>query len=165
MIRVLGWLLGGLVLLAVVGTVGFAVWARVAPEDPSEWHVDPMTVTPPASPNTRLVAPNDATGDVDAAAPVFEGPPERLMEAFAAVAAEAPRTELIAGSVEELHATWRQRSALMGFPDYVSVRAMPAGDGGSTLAVYSRSRFGRSDFGVNRERVSSWLSSLESRLE
>jgi len=164
MMRVIGWILGGVVVLALVGTAGLAVWARIAPETPAEWHVDPMAVERPSSPNTALVAPEGAASRVDRAAPVFDAPPERLMQAFAEVAASRPRTELIAGSLEDLHATWRARSAIMGWPDYVTVRALAAEDG-STLAIYSRSRFGESDFGVNAARVSAWLEAVEGRLE
>lgn len=165
MIRVIAWILGGIVVLALLGTAAMAVWARVAPEDPAAWHVDPMAVSRPASPNTALVAPAGAAARVDRVAPVFEAPPERLMQVVAEVAATRPRSALIAGSVEDLHATWRERTAIMGWPDYVSVRAIPAEGGGSTLAIYSRSRFGESDFGVNAARVSSWLALIEERVE
>ncbi|MFO7855527.1 MAG: DUF1499 domain-containing protein [Paracoccaceae bacterium] len=161
----LGWILGGVVVLAVVGTAGLAVWARIAPETPADWHVDPMTVERPASPNTALVAPEGAESRTDRAAPVFDAPPERLMQAVAEVAESRPRTELIAGSVGDRHVTWRVRSAIMGWPDYVTVRALPSEEGGATLAIYSRSRFGESDFGVNAARVSAWLEAVQGRLQ
>ena len=165
MIRVLGWIVGGVLALAVLGTLGMAVWARIAPEDPAAWHVDPLTVARATSPNTALRAPEGAAASAaDGPAPVWEGrTPEEVMAAFAAVAAEAPRTELNAGDPAVLHATWRQRSLLMGYPDYVSVKALPA-EGGATLAVYSRSRFGRSDLGVNAARVEDWLARTGARL-
>jgi len=31
----------------------------------------------------------------------------------------------------------------------------------SGLIIYSRSRYGRSDFGVNRSRVKAWLAALD----
>jgi uncharacterized protein (DUF1499 family) len=34
----------------------------------------------------------------------------------------------------------------------------------ATLAVYSRSRYGRRDFGVNAKRVEAWLAALEREL-
>mgnify|MGYP006284932323 FL=1 len=164
MIRVLGWILGGLLVLALVGTAGLAVWTRVAPEDPAAWHVDPMTAARASSPNTALVAPEGAAARTDRAAPVWDAAPEAVMAAFDAAATTQPRVERIAGSVEALHATYRQRSAIMGFPDYVSVKALPA-EGGATLAVYSRSRFGESDFGVNAARVEAWLALTGERLD
>ena len=52
-----------------------------------------------------------------------------------------------------------QRSRFIGFPDYVTVKAV-ALERGAALIVYSRSRYGRSDFGVNRTRVEAWLAAL-----
>jgi len=67
---------------------------------------------------------------------------------------------MIGGGVEAAHATWVQHSASIGFPDYISVRA-PSVEGRSGVSVYSRSRFGHSDFGVNEARVARWLARLE----
>jgi uncharacterized protein (DUF1499 family) len=61
----------------------------------------------------------------------------------------------LAGSVEEGRMTWVARSALWGFPDYITAEAGPKG-----LAVWSRLRFGRSDLGVNRARLEDWLARL-----
>ena len=80
--------------------------------------------------------------------------------AFDAAVLAQPRVERIAGDPSEGFMTYRQRSLVFGFPDYVSVRTLPAA-GGSTLAIWSRSRYGRSDFGVNAERVSTWLGLLQ----
>jgi uncharacterized protein (DUF1499 family) len=41
----------------------------------------------------------------------------------------------------------------MGYPDYISVRVLPAGEGQETVAALSRSRFGQSDLGVNAARL------------
>ena len=82
-----------------------------------------------------------------------------MLQAFDTVASGAPRTERLAGSPEEGWITYVQRSRIFGFPDFVSVRAVGV-PGGSALIVWSRSRFGYGDFGVNRARVESWLAGL-----
>ena len=56
-------------------------------------------------------------------------------------------------------ATYVQRTKLVQFPDYVSVKAVEV-DGGSALHIFSRSRFGYSDRGVNKKRILSWLEKL-----
>ena len=52
-----------------------------------------------------------------------------------------------------------QRSRVIGFPDAISVSARPDGKG-SRLSIWSRSRYGQYDFGVNRARVERWLAAL-----
>lgn len=152
--RLLLWALG-LVALGLAATAGFAVYARAVADDPAVWHVDPMGVARPGTPNHALIAPEGG----DAPAPVWRATPAELMAAFDAVAMEAPRTARIGGGVDGLHATYVQRSRLMGYPDYVSVRALEASEG-ATLAVWSRARFGQSDLGVNRARLDRWLAAI-----
>lgn len=62
-----------------------------------------------------------------------------------------------------------QGNRLFGFPDYITARIVPVGieDGsqGSTLVIFSRFRLGRSDLGVNEQRVTAWLDELERVLD
>lgn len=143
----------GLVALAVL--IGFAAYIRLAPSDPAVWHVDPLTVTPPDKPNYDLLRPEDSSRTERQ----FAMPPEELMRLLDAVALSHPRVTILAGSPEEAHVTYVARSAFWGFPDYISVKAVPV-DGGARLAVFSRARFGNSDVGVNAARMDDWLSQL-----
>ena len=58
--------------------------------------------------------------------------------------------------------TYVQTSGLFGFPDYVSVKFIEIDAANSTLAIFSRSRLGKSDLGVNKKRVEAWLGQLRS---
>jgi uncharacterized protein (DUF1499 family) len=49
----------------------------------------------------------------------------------------------------------------MRYPDTIDVEILPADEGRSTLAVYSRSLVGRKDFGVNHARLRRWLAALD----
>lgn len=144
------------VLLAVVavGAVGAGLaWIRLAPSDPTRWHVDPLAAPPPGAGGVVL-----RPGSPDGAAPVWPVPATELLAAFDRhVRAVTPRLRVLAGSVREGRITYVVRSRLFGFPDYVTVAALPLGPGESTLAILSRLRFGRSDLGVNRARVQGWL--------
>ena len=71
------------------------------------------------------------------------------------IAAE-PRVELLAEQ-DNLQFNYVQRSARFRFPDIVTVRFIPLSPSRSTLAVYSRSVYGRGDFGVNQKRIEEWL--------
>jgi uncharacterized protein (DUF1499 family) len=52
-----------------------------------------------------------------------------------------------------------QRSRWMGFTDDIVIRVAPAGSG-SRIDLRSSSRYGRSDFGVNAERIRAYLTGL-----
>lgn len=152
------WLIYALFLLFVL----FALWVRLAPLDPAAWHVDPDAVTKSWKPNQYLLS----------RAPSADGPPvadprapEEVARAIEQVALSRPRTKRIAGSPEALWMTYVQRSMVMDYPDYISVKITPAEDRGSLVSIYSRSRYGRYDFQVNRMRVESWLQQLRASAE
>jgi len=150
------WLAAALVLALAAG---YAV-VNLSGHDPARWHVDPAGIALRGTPNEVLAAPPGTT----AAEPHIETrlrpeTPRALLARFDAVARAAPRTRAIAGSVADGMLTYVQRSAVIGFPDYVTAKAVPAEDG-AALVVYSRSRYGHGDFGVNRARVERWLGAL-----
>jgi uncharacterized protein (DUF1499 family) len=113
------------------------------------------------TPNQYLVAPPGfATATTHRQSPEFSWPAAELARRFRAVAAAEPRVTLLAEAADGLQFDLVQRSALFRFPDTISVEVIPLGENRSTLAVYSRSRYGRSDFGVNRKRIDRWLARL-----
>ncbi|SEM77381.1 Protein of unknown function [Gemmobacter aquatilis] len=142
----------GLPLLALLC---FATFVRLAPMDPARWHVGLEVPMRTGKPNDLRLRPEG--GEI--AAPVFAEPPEALAARIAALALAEPHTLLLAGSAASQHMTFVQRSALWGFPDIITVETL-AVPGGSTLRLWSRSRFGYSDMGVNRARASRWLAAL-----
>jgi uncharacterized protein (DUF1499 family) len=132
---------------AVAALAGMA-WVRLAPTDPARWHVDPLAVADPATPNFARLS-------LDLAAP----PAEAATRVEAAMLA-LPRTERIAGSAAEGWMTFRTRSRLMGYPDFTSIRILPEGEGARVVA-FARSRFGYSDLGVNAARLEALRAALE----
>ena len=73
-----------------------------------------------------------------------------------AAARALPRTRVLAGSVNEGRITYVTRSKVIGFPDYTTVEHS---DG--LLRMHARLRFGRSDLGVNAERLRHLLTAAE----
>ncbi|MDG4648477.1 DUF1499 domain-containing protein [Roseibacterium sp. SDUM158017] len=130
-----------------VAVLGAAVLFRLAPMPPERWHADPATATPPGTPNYALRA-GDSAARIDS-------PPTTVAARLAAVA-EADGATLIAGDLAQGHATYVARTRLMGFPDAVSIRLSPEGEG-TRVEIFSRSRFGQSDLGVNAARVARWI--------
>lgn len=128
---------------------------RTADVAPQNWHVEPARVDAP---------PDGSAARIGDAAPTFPAPPEQVLTALDAVAAERPRARRIAGSPEEGLVTWEIRSKVWGFPDYLTAQAIPDGDA-TRLDVVSRLRFGENDLGVNAARLDDWLADLSARLE
>lgn len=130
--------------LAIAGALivaGAAVYVRLAPSDPQRWHV-----------SLEFSENKDFKGGVQRVAAIG---PDGLAR-FDALARATPRVKVLAGSVAEGHITYVARSAFWGFPDYITAQ-----QDGDALRIYARLRFGRSDFGVNGDRVDRWLGALE----
>ena len=131
--------------------LGVGAWVRLAPIDPAEWHVDPLTTPSPSSPNYARIGPG-----------VLEGPDLPSLAAAAhRVMMAMPRTRLIAGSVQAGWMTYQTRSLFWGFPDYTSIRILAGQGGRATLVALARARFGYSDGGVNSDRLETLYARLE----
>ena len=127
----------GLVALMLVGA---AVYIRLAPQILARWHVAvPETVSTEGGAVREIAAPD----------------PRAVLARLVEVAAAMPRTVQLAGSVAEGRVTWVARSRLWGFPDYITAEVTPKG-----VRIWSRLRFGRSDFGVNAARLADWIARL-----
>ena len=120
----------------------------------------------PASPNRWLVAPAGVTAAApDETAPMFEFSADRLVEAWTQVIKGQPRTRITAVSTDGLQIEAEQKTALFGFVDRISIRAIPLTPTRSTFAAYSRAETGYWDLGVNRNRLRTWLAELRAKLD
>jgi uncharacterized protein (DUF1499 family) len=77
-------------------------------------------------------------------------------------AAEANTALVHSGTTQDRYLV---RTRLMRFPDTVNVEVLESGKDRSTLALYSRSQIGRSDFGQNRKRIEHWIKRITTRVE
>ena len=145
------WLLG--LVLPACGAVGAHGLAAPVP-------LDFAHLAHPASPNTALAAPAAFRPRPDIATPAYPVPAAALFAAVRAVAAAQPRTYPAAVFADRGQADWVVRSAVLNFPDLVTAEVVADGAGASRLILYSRSVYGRSDFGVNRARLTVWLAAL-----
>ena len=127
--------------MIIAVAIGGLAYIRLAPSDPSVWHTDP-----------QVLSDQDLRDGVRRR---FEGD-EAMMAQLERIILSTPRTEKLAGSVEEGRVTYITRSKWMGFPDYTTVQLV---DG--QIRLFARLKFGRSDFGVNRLRLESWISQLK----
>lgn len=128
------WLIAALVL-------GFAAYVRLAPSDPERWN-RPIEV--------------DADRDLEGGAMRRVAGAGPRLDRLDEIARATPRTEVLAGSVDDGRITYVTRSKLWGFPDYTTVQR-----DGADLALFARLRFGKGDMGVNKARLDDWIARLE----
>ncbi len=134
-------------ILIALAIIVLGAYIRLAPSDPAKYHIDPTAAPDPGAGGAKRTV-------------AFAGTPDEALAAFDAIVMAAPRTMRLAGSAGDGRITYIARTKWVGFPDYVTVQASPAGTG-SELTILSRLRFGRSDLGVNAKRLDGWLERLE----
>ena len=114
-------------------------------------------------PKTGFLAcpPGYCPADEAIASPVFPLPWERLHEYWTEVISGAKRIETIVADPDDRRFVYIQHSPTFRFPDIITVEFVPLGPNRSSIAIYSRSRYGHYDFKKNRKRVGKWLVLLE----
>ena len=158
------WIVYALLALVLIAGAGALYQGMTA-----EAHLDPARAAAPSSPNWALAAPTgaDTAARPTMRTPVWRTDPAALLASLDAAALAEARTELVEapagafGAGEALAKTYLQRSATVGYPDYVSVRAVSAGAEGASLVMFSRSVYGYSDRGVNKARLERWIAALD----
>lgn len=127
--------------------------------------IDFATLQRDSVPNKYLLCPKGmCQAETDGEAPVFDVPVEQLQVAWDEMLADQPRVQLLRREVTNIQIDYVQRTRLLRFPDLITVRFVPIDDAHSTLAIYSRSVWGKGDMGVNRTRVEEWLARLKARV-
>jgi uncharacterized protein (DUF1499 family) len=135
------------------------IWALFGPADLGPVNFEVLKRR--TSPNDSLACPqNICTAKSDVLPPVFAVSAPELQKAFAKVIASEPSVEQVTSDDGGFTQRYVQRTKIMRFPDTIVVRFIDLGDGRSTIALYSRSQLGESDFGVNRARIERWLEKL-----
>jgi uncharacterized protein (DUF1499 family) len=117
----------------------------------------------PRSPNACLAAPPGAHPGAQIIVPPLPVDAATAWPLLRRLGERMPRTARLAEWPERRQAQWVERSALANFPDIIAAELVP-GPEGAGLFLYSRSLFGRSDFGVNRRRVVAWIAALDATL-
>jgi uncharacterized protein (DUF1499 family) len=154
------------ILLAVGLTVTAAGLAlRMYLDRPAEDRLAPDEVVSIAdlhSPLARpsfLACPPGYCGVADMESPIFPMPWDQLREYWKEIAEIAGIT--VVSEFEHRRAVYIQHSPIFRFPDIVTVEFVALGPERSSVAVYSRSRYGGYDFAANRKRVKRWLFQLQ----
>jgi uncharacterized protein (DUF1499 family) len=115
-------------------------------------------------PNQFLALPASfqAAEKADATVGTFNASVDQVRDAWLEILRGASRVSSIRQSDGQIEAI--QRTALVGFPDWITAMPVDLGNGHASICVFSRSKFGIRDFGVNEKRGLEWLALLAGRL-
>lgn len=124
------------------------------PEPLESPRLDPITTQSTGKPNQFRVCTSQICGDqADRTVTISpEIAADDLRTRLNQVISELPRSVLVLDDPEAFYSLYTVRSKVFGFPDDVAMIVRP-GESGTEFAILSRSRYGRSDFGVNQSRV------------
>jgi len=122
---------------------------------------DLRALRPGSRPNRFFIAPvRFANLAADEVCPPLPLAADRLFALACRVIERQPRVRRTAFDPARRLAVFEQRSKTLGFVDDIDLAVEPLGAAQSALALYSRSRVGYWDFGVNRRRVLRWLAEI-----
>lgn len=117
--------------------------------------IDLARIERPATPNTYLAAPPGFAPPPDAVLPERRDPAQ-LYDAIRRIALAHDGVFLHAEFAERRQIHFVARSPLANYPDLVMAAVTPEGG----FVLWSRSVYGRKDFGANAARVTAWLADL-----
>ncbi len=146
------WLLG--LILPACGSEGAAGLPVPVP-------MDMTRIERPATPNTFLAGPAGMSPAPDLVIAPSALPAVDLLAEAGRVFGARPSTFVAAVFPDRMQVHYVVRSALLNYPDLVTVQVNEVNAAQSTLVIWSRSVYGRKDFGVNRARTESWLAALQ----
>lgn len=128
--------------------------------------IDFQTLELANSPNQYLLCPKGyCITKPNAYSPQFKISEKELQIAWRKLASAQPRTMLYSNRNTANQLTYIQHTKLLRYPDIITVRFIELSEKQSTLAIYSRSIYGRSDYGVNKARIDQWMAELNRLLK
>ncbi len=126
---------------------------------------DLRAIRRPDAPNHYLICARELCPAADEDGPLTGLPPARVLVAALQAASAEPDTSPAEVNAEMAQIVFVQRTRWLRFPDIVRVQAIPAPGGGTGVALYSQSVYGRYDFGVNKARARRWMAAIRAELE
>lgn len=114
-------------------------------------------------PNQALMCPFGICkeSDVDKTSPIYNVSADKLKAGLIKALASEKSLKRVDDQSDPMRLRYVQRTRLMRFPDTINIQIFALGDDSSTLALYSTSLVGESDFGVNLQRANRWLSKIK----
>ncbi len=127
-------------------------------------NIDFNNLNRPDKPNYFLACPKDKCNiKPDVIVPCYAKSVDNLKQSVLDYIKQQPRYTLLSESDNQLQ--YVQRSLLFRFPDYITFQFYDYSENNSSLAILSYSKYGYSDFGVNKARVTGILNYLNGHLK
>ncbi len=158
--KIMWYVLGIVALLLIIG--GFLL--IISAEDFGR----PIDFTKPVlhdRPNQYLVCPKDYCADTPHEfSPTYTISAQELRTLFDQALIPEQRLIKIPQNSDGTTSTYQQSSAFFKFPDRITVKFIAIDKSTSSLAIYSRAKYGRRDFDVNKARVKRWIKRLDKQV-
>ena len=117
------------------------------------------------SKNYHLICPPEYCNiDPNEISPIYSVDIQSVDYHWQEVMEKEPRIINIAGDEKKHQYTYVQRSKYLRLPDTINVQIIPMDNNHTTLAIYSKSKYGYSDFGSNKARIDDLLVKLHESL-
>lgn len=127
---------------------------------------DLQNITLPSTKNYYLICPKGFCNvQPNEYSPIYNVSAEDLFEAWNIMLSKQLYVNITGTIPARAQYEYIQKSPFFGFPDYISVQFIAISDSSSTLAVYSRSRYGFFDFDVNKKRLQKWIALLNQAVQ
>ncbi len=134
----------------------------LSPQAEKQWnYIDFKTLKLKESPNQYLVCSKEhCSAEYQREAKIYSCSVSELKAAWENAISLLPNTRLLGEDTQLTQQVYIDYSKIWHFPDFIYVQFYELPDNRSSMAVYSYSVYGYSDFGVNKKRVEKILSSI-----
>ena len=120
----------------------------------------------PSKPNNYLLSDQTGGSPADGGSVAYPVDEKTLKQAILQALVGEPRLEVVEAAPDASQWKFVQRSQIFRFADDIVIEFAPADgvENGTKLSIFSASRVGYSDMGVNKARVNRWLDKLADQL-
>jgi uncharacterized protein (DUF1499 family) len=138
--------------ICLIALCVFRFWPIPTPDQ----SIDIFTADHGHKPNFYISTQSEGTFNVSA---------PQLQSALDAQIAKSPRMKQLYTNTEiGFRTLYVERSLIFGFPDFIWIKIEQQGANNAIITLFSQSKFGYSDIGVNRKRVKNILAGLRQQV-
>ncbi len=111
-------------------------------------------------PNFYLICPKVICGVDGNTSPIYKLNSNTLYHATLDIIQKKEKTTITYQNNKKYQLIFIQKTRFFRFPDYIDIQIFPVGNNESTIAIFSRAKYGFYDFGINKSRVINIITEL-----